>query len=131
MPINILDPSAQLLEHSLDLRLARQNLIASNVANAETPGYRALDLNFEDVLKDIVERQNSPAALAASRLGEAGVRLRILADDTPTMGNESNTVLIEREIGKLSQNALMFKAQAVFLGKKMAMMRAAIRGSGG
>lgn len=129
MAINIMDNSTQLLEASLSLRLARQNLIASNLANAETPGYRGLDMNFEKVLKDISDLQETSSYDPASGLEGQGIQIEIIASDTLSMGNENNTVSVEKELGKMTKNALMFKAQVIFLGKKMALIRAAISGN--
>ena len=49
--MTIFDRTMQLLHRTLDLREARQRVIASNIANEETPGYRAADLNFQDSLQ--------------------------------------------------------------------------------
>ncbi len=43
----MLDPVAGSLERYMDLLAARQKLVASNIANAETPGYRTVDIDFE------------------------------------------------------------------------------------
>ena len=49
--MELLDNTMQLLHRSLDLRSARQRVIASNLANEETPGYRANDLQFAQQLQ--------------------------------------------------------------------------------
>ena len=49
--MTIFDHTMQLVHRTLDLRQARQRVIASNIANEETPGYRATDLNFLDSLQ--------------------------------------------------------------------------------
>ena len=49
--MTIFDRTMQLLHRTLDLRQARQRVIASNIANEETPGYRATELNFQDSLQ--------------------------------------------------------------------------------
>ena len=49
--MELVDKTMQLLHRSLDLRSARQRVIASNLANEETPGYRANDLQFAQQLQ--------------------------------------------------------------------------------
>ncbi|MCX7014261.1 MAG: flagellar basal body rod protein FlgB [Candidatus Sumerlaeota bacterium] len=126
---HIFDRNVFLLERSLDLRLARQNLLAANVANAETPGYRAVDLDFKQALSEVVDRLDAAESGDQGALAGAPVRARVVVDDGPAVGNNGNTVEVEREIGKLSENAIMFKAQALFLGKKLQMIKEAVGGS--
>lgn len=52
MPTGLFDSKAiTVLTNSMDLRAARHKLLTSNIANQETPGYRAVDINFEDELR--------------------------------------------------------------------------------
>ena len=51
----MLDPVAGSLERYMDLLAARQKLVASNIANAETPGYRTVDIDFESEFRSLVE----------------------------------------------------------------------------
>lgn len=129
MADGLFDNVTQLLEKSLDLRFARHGLIASNIANAETPGYRALDLNFEEVLREMADRQKAAKTRGAGPLSASDIRsigLRLIPDDTPSMGSDNNTVLIEREMGKLSKNSLMFRAQMDMLAIRLRILRDAI-----
>ena len=48
----IFDSTIGALNTSLNLRMMRQNVISSNVANADTPGYKAKDINFEQAFRD-------------------------------------------------------------------------------
>jgi flagellar basal-body rod protein FlgB len=124
--------SVHLLERSLELRMTRQNLIASNIANAETPGYRALDMDFESMLREIVQARKTEGASGATEESLAAQRasVRLIHADAPSLANENNTVLLERELGKLSKNALMFKAQAQILGQKLNLLREAASAPG-
>ena len=140
------DDTLRLLEKSLDLRHMRHSLIASTVANAETPGYRALDTNFQDVLRRVSEAQKRARIgldtgsfdepLKADEDAEAGdddsssAALRLIADDTKSMGNDNNTVSLERELGKMSENELMYRVQMEILAKKIKILRSAVLGGG-
>jgi flagellar basal-body rod protein FlgB len=56
------DPTMALLERVLDVRAERHTLIASNIANAETPHYQAMDTEFEGALKSVTAANSAPAA---------------------------------------------------------------------
>src|SRR5580692_4125711 len=88
---HVLDRLAGQLERYMDLLSARQKLVASNIANADTPGYRTQDIDFQS------EFQN--AVSAAPR-----------AVDVPGLAvkNDGNNVNLDREARLLSENALRF-----------------------
>jgi flagellar basal-body rod protein FlgB len=56
------DPTMALLERVLDFRAERHTLIISNIANAETPRYHAMDTEFEGPLKSVMVASSTPAA---------------------------------------------------------------------
>ncbi|MEQ1845440.1 MAG: flagellar basal body rod protein FlgB, partial [Nitrospira sp.] len=64
--MTIFDRTMQLVHRTLDLRQARQRVIASNIANEETPGYRATDFNFRDSLQS-AQRGQGPVTLAVTQ----------------------------------------------------------------
>jgi flagellar basal-body rod protein FlgB len=47
------DPTIELISHALDAALMRQTAIANNVANANTPGYHSIEVNFEQQLHEL------------------------------------------------------------------------------
>jgi len=115
------------LEQSLRFREARQGVLAANVANLDTPGYRSADLRFEELL------------------GAAGVDLvvtnpRHLSDDTPGGGRyrieigprgtrpDGNGVDPDRALLDLSRNAGAFTDQAEVLTRLLALARLAVTG---
>ena len=71
--MTIFDKTMRLLQRSLDLRSARQRVISSNLANEETPGYRASELNFMDQLHSAHKGQ-LPVVLAATQPRHFGLR---------------------------------------------------------
>ena len=64
--MTIFDRTMRLLERTLDLRSGRQRVIASNLANEETPGYRASELTFMDQLQS-AHKGPLPIVLAATQ----------------------------------------------------------------
>ena len=69
----LIDRTMQLLNRTLDLRQARQRVIASNIANEETPGYRATELNFQDSLQ-AAHRGRGLVSLAVTQSQHIGPR---------------------------------------------------------
>lgn len=124
--MKIFDHTIQLLERTLDLRSARQRVIASNLANEETPGYRASELNFMDQLRS-AHQGRLPVVLAATQPrhfglhGAQGVQAitgklnEVPAGDLPL---DANSVNLELEMAKLSDNAMQYNTAATILAKK-------------
>ena len=85
---SLFDTTTRALEKSLDLYLTRHNVIADNIANAETPGYKARRVDFENELK---------SAVAAEDSGVGGVEIEsvkpnVYQDAESELGNDLNTV---------------------------------------
>jgi flagellar basal-body rod protein FlgB len=111
----MLDKLAGEIERYMDLLSARQTLVASNIANADTPGYRTQDIDFQ-----------SEFANAVSGIPQA-VAVRGLA-----VKNDGNNVNLDREARLLSENALRFSVASSLMRGNIAMVKAAIReGQGG
>lgn len=133
--MRIFDRTIQLLQRSLDLRSARQRVIASNLANEETPGYRASELTFQDELRS-AHRGHLPVVLAATHTrhfglqGPQGVQAvtgklgEVPAGDLPL---DANSVNLELEMAKLSDNAMQYNAAATIIAKKFHGLLNAIR----
>lgn len=135
MSNGLFDKTISLLGNSLDLRAARHKLLSSNIANQETPGYHAVDINFEEELKKRegrslsapVERTN-PAHLIPVR-GTAGGPA-VIERATDLESYDKNSVGIEGEMAKLSENSLMYNATAKMLKSKFNLLMTAIKEGG-
>ena len=132
--MTIFDKTMRLLEQTLDLRSARQRIIASNIANEETPRYRAADLNFVDALASAT-RGRAPVALAATHGSHFGVKgdaiQRVVgrveetrAGDVPL---DANTVNLELEMAKMSDNAMHYNTTATIMAMRLRGILNAIR----
>lgn len=103
----------QPLHSALDYHLERHNVIASNVAHVDTPGYRPSDLaridpgNFASVFGVELER-TAPGHLTASGAGVTKVSGRVFQDPTAGAGNDGNYVSLDRESAKLAANHLRY-----------------------
>jgi flagellar basal-body rod protein FlgB len=133
--MTIFDRTMRLLERTLDLRSAKHRVIASNLANEETPGYRASELNFMDQLQS-ARKGRLPIVLAATQSGHFGAHGRhgiqavtgklseVPAGDLPL---DANSVNLELEMAKLSENAMQYNAAATILAKRFTSLLSAIR----
>jgi flagellar basal-body rod protein FlgB len=107
---SMLDPVANSLEKYMDLLSARQKLIASNVANADTPGYKTQDLDFQNEFQTLLSG-GQPHAVEVSGL---------------KTNNDGNNVSLDREARLLSENALRFSAASQLIRGQLATLREAI-----
>lgn len=121
---------------ALALRSQRQQLIASNIANADTPGYVARDMNFAQALqraaaalpaaRTLATTQPGHVAAAAAAAGDAGADL-VYA--TPSQTNlDRNTVDMDRERASFADNALRYEATLRFINGQVRTLTSAITG---
>lgn len=140
MPIDgIFDSTVELLAKSVDLRTREHNLISSNLANAETPGYTPKALQFEESLQKAVKKSTVGHIGSPSVTHPAHIPLRGSADsiqqvrgtviDVPaaTPGRDRNSVELENEMSRMMQNQVLFNASAQLLAKKFEGLRSALR----
>lgn len=98
------------LEHYMDLLVTRQKLVASNIANADTPGYHTQDIDFQSEFQGAVSA--SPNILDVSGL---------------QMKNDGNNVSLDRESRLLAENALRFNVASSLLRSQISSLRSAIK----
>jgi flagellar basal-body rod protein FlgB len=98
------------LEHYMDLLSARQKLVASNIANADTPGYKAKDIDFQ------FEFMSSMKDATPNVIETPGLVVK----------NDGNNVSMDREARMLSENALRFNLVSALMKTQMKLMTDAI-----
>lgn len=129
------DGTMNLLGSALDLRAARHELISSNIANQETPGYRSKDINFEEELKKRTGESGS-VALAVTNAAHldptfgSGMKPLVIDRRTDIEGLDGNSVGIEGEMARMSDNTLMYTTAAKMLKSKLGLLMTAIREGG-
>jgi flagellar basal-body rod protein FlgB len=105
---------------ALELRSQRMGLIASNIANAATPGYKARDIDFSAAL----EARLDPARDTGAGEGEGHLVYR-----TPALASlDGNTVELGREQVAFAENALRYSATLSFLEGKVSTITRALKG---
>ncbi|OGP95288.1 MAG: flagellar basal-body rod protein FlgB [Deltaproteobacteria bacterium RBG_19FT_COMBO_56_10] len=136
MPGGMFDSTINLLGSSLDLRAQRHKLLSSNIANQETPGYRAVDINFEQEMKKAEGSMPSGQPLSATNAmhisagGQAALAPAVVDRVTDLEGYDRNSVGIEGEMARLSENTIMYKTSAQLLKHKFNILMTAIKEGG-
>ncbi len=113
--------SGELVSEALDYRAMRQDMIASNIANADTPFYRPRDVSFEDMLKEkkaeIFKKDTNELQLAQTN--SAHIPLKSESSNTKATTfyrdghmarNDGNSVDLDVETTEMSKNSIMFNA---------------------
>lgn len=124
------DPVMNAMEKFLDLSVRRQEVISSNLANIETPGYRARQLNFEQLFRSEVESQVPLRATRDRHLSGRPVLIRepeVEVAPTDSMGNDGNNVDLDKELTTLAENVLKFSAVTQLYQLKIQQLRSSIR----
>ncbi len=126
---NLLDVT----EQSLSLRVKRQNILAANVANGDTPGYTPMDISFEEQLKESLNKdKNSIDSIEFKQTSEIHLsdddikssdEGELFFDPSISPNNDKNSVNIDREMSKLSMNSILYNAQTTVMSKKLALLK--------
>jgi len=132
--LNRLTDTLNFQGQALTLRSERQRLIASNIANADTPGYVARDMNFAQALREATGAAQGPSTLATSQAGHiplaTGARAEAnLSYATPSQTNlDRNTVDMDRERAAFADNSVKYEATLRFINGNVRTMLDAIKG---
>ncbi|MFT6916774.1 MAG: flagellar basal-body rod protein FlgB [Motiliproteus sp.] len=119
---------------ALLLRTERAEILAGNIVNADTPNYKARDIDFQAILNGALKQQGAPLGMSATQSGHQG---GVLNPDfaaemlyrTPLQPSlDGNTVDVQQEQAEYAKNALAFQASYTFLNKKMTGLMSAIKG---
>jgi flagellar basal-body rod protein FlgB len=116
----LFDPTSRLLADMIQGTALRHRVLATNLANVETPGYQAQEVSF--------------AAALESEQGRTGVapplRPSVVSDEGTTLRRDGNTVDLDRQMVKLAQNTGWHNAMLQMLSGRFAQLKMAIRDRG-
>ena len=107
----MLDGIGTRIEHYMDLLAARQKLVASNIANADTPGYKTKDFDFQFEFMSLMKGE-APNVTDVSGLPAK---------------NDGNNVSMDREARLLSENAIRFNLATNLMRTQITLLKAAIQ----
>lgn len=119
------------LQRALDLSWRRNEAIVSNIANAETPQYRAVDLNFGDELKRAFDATTKTLDTTHSGHQDVGTQgaAHLQADHSGATKADGNNVDIDIQMGKLAHNGGQYSIASNLMRKKLQTLSTIIRQS--
>ncbi|MBW1729676.1 MAG: flagellar basal body rod protein FlgB [Deltaproteobacteria bacterium] len=128
----LMDKTAKLLAHALDYRSKRHGVIAGNLANIDTPGYKAKDLGFDETLKaaldnsklklKVTQPEHFPALTGVSLLGGAEFPVEEIGQDI----SGDSQLDLDREMARMAKNNLLYEATVRLLSKKFEELKTVI-----
>jgi len=131
----IFNETISILERSLDLRSIHHRVLASNVANMDTPNYKAFELVIEEEMnKKPGNSGNIPIAKTHTNhfpirpQPRNDVTLKAAAAPKFSLRGDGNTVDVDRTMGKLAENTILYKTAAQLISKKLVGLKNAIKG---
>ena len=131
-----IDDALNFNQTALNLRTARQELLASNIANADTPNFKARDIDFASALKGALSGSAPKMAMSTT----AAAHLSQTGDGTTVMGApvqyrkvlqpsaDGNTVDMDVERAQFAENALRYEASVKFISEDIKKLLTVIQG---
>lgn len=112
------DTTMQGLQYALNSLSMRQQVLANNIANAQTPGYVSQDVSFEDRLGAILSGSDTSATPNSTGT--------VIATPDMTTSPNGNTVSMESEMSKTSETGIMYDALTQLTADRMGVLKTAI-----
>jgi flagellar basal-body rod protein FlgB len=120
----------QALASAIKFRETRQEIISSNIANAETPGFKAKRLDFEEALAraldvdgELTMKMNDPKHFNVGGGGFNNLKPDVYEDPNGIINENDNTVDVQDEMVRMADNKLMYDALIQMMNKKLGMKK--------
>lgn len=130
MPISF-DSALGIHDRALSVRAKRAEMLASNIANGDTPGYKARDIDFRQALQQAGNTQQTTIRTTHSRhisTASPSVDVDVMYRIPNQSSLDGNTVDTQIEKSEFADNALRYQASLTFLGRKFNGLMAALKG---
>ncbi|MBI5192430.1 MAG: flagellar basal body rod protein FlgB [Nitrospirae bacterium] len=134
MNINLFDKTVSFLSKALDVMNVRHEVIASNIANQDTPNYSAKSVNFAKELETVMNTQKAnnisvtnPAHINLNSAGSGNVQGLVEIKNTSGADYDNNNVNVEMEMARMAENTITYNASAQILTGKFKGLLSAIR----
>lgn len=130
----LVTPLMIMLENKLEASALRQKVIANNLANVDTPGFKKSYVEFEDVLRQAQNKDKISLLRTDTRhidqsfINIQEVKARVVTDNSTSLRNDGNNVDIDQEMTELAKNGLDYQAIALILGNKYSGRKKLITG---
>jgi flagellar basal-body rod protein FlgB len=119
-----IDKSVNLLEKMLDVSATKHKVIANNIANINTPGYKKMEVSFAEQLEKVIKDTS------ANKFDVFQPKIVVSKEDTNVaIRNDGNNVDMDKEVSALMKNTLSYNVYTQLLAKKMELVKSAIENS--
>ena len=126
------DQASRTLERSMDASNIRQQLLSQNLANANTPYYKRLDIDFSSVLEDqVAKNELEMARTHPKHIGNSVPQVggpRITRETKTLERYDQNNIDVEYEAAQLAENSLFFQSLTASWRQQMSRVKQAIEG---
>ena len=126
------DQTPLVLKKGLDFQSARNLMISTNVSNMETPDFKAHDINFEKQLQEFIKSGNQlqMKSTNSKHFGPSNEGLKSMEPQpfelTDPSKSNGNNVNVDKEMGKLAENQIMYTAFIQLMMKRGSTVRSAV-----
>jgi flagellar basal-body rod protein FlgB len=129
----IFDGTVHQLNKSLDLRLKQHGLVATNLANKDTPGFLAKRIDFRQAFDRVMQNDRSTSMRKTNPRHIDGLSdgsTPTVTIEAPSFSQDGNSVHGETEMAVMASNNLLYNASAEALSRKLALLRYAASDGG-
>lgn len=128
-----LDKAFGIHQHALLVRSERAEVLASNIANADTPGYKAKDLNFADALSNAQKNQSYRMSKTHNKHFDLSIDMKpgeMYRNPYQPDTGDGNTVDVQVERNKFMENSMEYQTSLNFLNSKIRGIKKALSSGG-
>ena len=122
------------LQKGLNTSSMRQQVIANNVANIDTPNFKRSDVDFQAVLGAVLGENSDVLAMKLTSpshipgvVGGAGAGTGLVTDSTTTLRNDGNNVDVDSEMSKVAENGLYYSSLTRAISSQLGLLRMVIK----
>jgi flagellar basal-body rod protein FlgB len=132
---SLFDGTIAMLQKSLNVGSVRHKVLTSNIANIDTPNYKAFEVVMEDVYKhnsrlngpiELVRTQ--PRHLSGRHSASNPIKIKTVDSSGNNFRADGNTVDLDRTMGKLAENTLLYRTAAQIIKRKFQGLKSVIQG---
>ena len=128
--MDVNDKTLQALAAAAKFREMRQEVISSNIANSEVPGYKAKRLDFEEALAraldvdgELTMKMNDPKHFNVGSGGFKNLQPELRESTSGVVDDTGNTVDVQDEMARQAENKIMYDAIVQLMNKKLGLMK--------
>jgi flagellar basal-body rod protein FlgB len=132
---SLFDSAISALHKALNIGALQHKVLTSNIANIDTPNYKAFEVVMEDELRKngssaetIKLVRTQPQHLAGRRSLSTDLKIKVTDPPSFNLRADGNTVDLEKTMGKLAENTILYRASAQIIKKKFQELKNSIQG---